>query len=226
MRTLKKEATVDKKTSGYYREECNNIAGFYDMGIKLLCLPVGGEKKFRKRFVDFISPRKGERVLDVCCGTGTLSIMVAEKVGLQGMVVGVDLSPTMIEVAKQKGNHSNVEFVLATAELLPFKENTFNKILCSFGLHEMTKAGRRNALREMHIVLKKNGRLNINDGNLPKNPFVRFIYKTALTAVEEETAYNLIFKGNLWREIRESGFKITEHKTYFLDVLQMISARA
>lgn len=217
--------TVDKRTSGYYREECNDLAGSYDMGVKLLCLPVGGEKKFRKRFVDFISPRNGEWVLDVCCGTGTLSIMIAEKVRLQGTVVGVDLSPNMIKSAKQKGTHSNVEFVLATAELLPFKENTFNKTLCSFGLHEMTKAGRRNALREMHIVLKKNGRLNVNDGNLPKNPFVRFIYKTALKAVEEETAYNLIFKGNLWGEIRELGFKITRRKTYFLDTLQMISAR-
>jgi len=225
VRTLRKEATVDKKTSGYYREDCNNIAGSYDMEVKLVCLPFGGEKKFRKRFVDFISPRKGERVLDVCCGTGTLSIMIAEKVRLQGVVVGVDLSPNMIKVAKQKGKHSNVEFVLATAELLPFRENTFNKALCSFGLHEMTRVGRRNALREIHIVLKKNGRLNVCDGNLPKNPFIRLIYKTALKVVEEETAYNMIFKGNLWGEIRESGFNITEHKMYFLDTLQMISAR-
>jgi len=225
VRSLRKEATVDKGTSGYFREDCNNIAGSYDIQVKLVCLPFGGEKKFRKRFVDFISPRNGEWVLDVCCGTGTLSIMIAEKVRLQGTVVGVDLSPNMIKVAKQKGTHSNVEFVLATAELLPFKENTFNKALCSFGLHEMTRVGRRNALREIHIVLKKNGRLNVCDGNLPKNPFVRFIFKAALKVVEEETAYNLIFKGNLWREIRESGFKITERKTYFFDTLQMISAR-
>lgn len=165
-------------------------------------------------------------MLDVCCGTGTLSIMIAEKVGLKGAVVGVDLSHNMIKTAKQKGKNSNVEFVLATAELLPFKENTFNKVLCSLGLHEMTKTGRRNTLKEIQKTLKRNGILNVCDGNLPKNPFVRFVYKIALKVVEEETAYNLIFKGNLWREIRESGFKITEHKTYFLDVLQMISACA
>jgi ubiquinone/menaquinone biosynthesis C-methylase UbiE len=183
-------------------------------------------KRSLEKIVDFISPRKGEWMLDVCCGTGTLSIMIAEKVGLKGAVVGVDLSHNMIKTAKQKGKNSNVEFVLATAELLPFKENTFNKVLCSLGLHEMTKTGRRNTLKEIQKTLKRNGILNVCDGNLPKNPFVRFVYKIALKVVEEETAYNLIFKGNLWREIRESGFKITEHKTYFLDVLQMISACA
>jgi len=183
------------------------------------------EEKFRKGVVDFIGPRKGEWVLDVCYGTGTLSIMVAEKVGLQGVVIGVDLSPNMIRVAKQKRKHFNVEFVLATAELLPFKENTFKKALCSFGLHEMTKAGRRNALREIHRLLKKNGRLNDCDGNLPKNPFIRFLDKVVLKVVEEETAYNMIFKENLWSEIRESGFKITDCKTCFLDTLQMISAK-
>jgi len=89
----------------------------------------------------------------------------------------------------------------------------------------MTKAGRRNTLREIHRVLKKNGKLNVNDGNLPKNLFVRFIDKVVLKVVEEETAYNMVFKENLWGEIRESGFKITECRMYLFDTLQMISAK-
>jgi hypothetical protein len=48
VRTLRKKAMINKNTSGYYREECNNIASFYDIAVKFICLPFGGEKKFRK----------------------------------------------------------------------------------------------------------------------------------------------------------------------------------
>lgn len=221
---LKEEAS-DNKTSGYYREECDRIAGFYDLGVRLLCLPFGGEKKFRIGLVDFIDPKKREWVLDVCCGTGTLSVMVTERVGSEGVVVGVDLSPNMIRVAKQKTKRFNVDFVLATAELLPFRENVFNKALCSFGLHEMTKVGRQNCLREVHKVLKNNGRLYVYDGSLSKNTFARFVERIVLKVYEGETAYNMIFKENLLEEIRKSGFELTRRKTFFLGALQMISAR-
>lgn len=219
-----KEETVDKRTSGYYREECDKIANFYDLGVRLLHFPFGGEMKFRREFVGFVNPRKGELVLDVCCGTGTLSMMVAEKVGLKGLVVGVDLSPGMIRVAKRKRKSFNVEFVLATAELLPFKEKTFNKALCSLGLHEMTKAGRQNSLREAHRVLKRNGGLHVYDGNLPKNPLIRLVGRVILKIYEGETAYNMIFKEKLLEEIRRSGFKIRKRRTCSLDAIQMISA--
>lgn len=223
MRTSRGEE-ARKKISGYYREECNKIASFYDLGLKLLCLPLGGEKKFRKGFVDFIGPTRGEYLLDVCCGTGTLSIMIAEEIGSQGLVVGVDLSPNMIRIARQKGKNRNVEFVLASAELLPIKETMFNKAICSFGLHEMTRTGRGNALREINRVLKKNGRLNVHDLNLPKSQIARLIGKVLLKLAEEKTAYNMIFKEKLWSEIKDSEFKMRRFKAYFLDALQMISA--
>jgi len=221
---LREEAS-DNKTSGYYREECDRIAGFYDFGVKILCLPFGGEKKFRIELVDFIDPKKREWVLDVCCGTGTLSVMVTERVGSEGVVVGVDLSPNMIRIAKQKAKRLNVEFVLATAELLPFKENVFNKALCCLGLHEMTKVGRQNCLREIHKVLKNNGGLYVYDGNLSKNTFARFIERIVLKVYEGETAYNMVFKENLLEEIVESGFEIARRVTFSFGALQMISAR-
>jgi len=201
------------------------MAVFYDLGVKLLSLPFGGEGKFRTGLVDFIDPKKREWVLDVCCGTGTLSVMVAEKVGSKGVVIGIDLSPNMIRVAKQKTKRFDVEFVLATAELLPFRENSFNKALCSLGLHEMTKVGRQNCLREIHKTLKDKGGLYIYDGNLSENTFARFIERIILKVFEGETAYNMIFKENLSKEIRKGGFEITRRKTFFFGALQMISAR-
>jgi len=221
----KEKKAVDGKFSGYYREECDKIASFYDFGAKLFYFPFGGERKFRRMFVEFISPKSGERVLDVCCGTGTLSVLIAEKVGSRESIVGVDLSPEMIKVAKQKKKGFNIELVLATAELLPFKDGSFDKALCSLGLHEMTKTGRQNSLKETRRILKDNGKLHICDWNTPEDHFSCFIEKLFLKIYEGETAYNMVFRGNFLEEIRKSGFKIIKRKTCSINILQMILAK-
>jgi SAM-dependent methyltransferase len=101
----------------------------------------------------------GIRVLDLACGPGDPTLEVAETVGPNGEVVGVDLSAGALDVAREraatKGIH-NARFETANAEALPFADGMFDRIVCRFGAMFFEDLPR--AAREMRRVLGRNGR--------------------------------------------------------------------
>jgi ubiquinone/menaquinone biosynthesis C-methylase UbiE len=113
--------------------------------------------------VDLAQPQRGDRVLDVACGTGIVLRTVADRVGPTGALVGVDLNPGMLKVARtvwSRGSHSApVEWQEATADQLPFPNAWFDVTYCQLGLQFF--ADRSAALREMHRVLAPGGRLAV-----------------------------------------------------------------
>jgi SAM-dependent methyltransferase len=68
--------------------------------------------------------QKGDRVLDVACGTGALTLAAAEIAGLSGSVVGLDANPEMLAVARRKP--AQIEWLEGTAEALPLPDNSFD----------------------------------------------------------------------------------------------------
>jgi len=99
----------------------------------------------------------GMRVVDVACGTGVLAIEAARATQPGGSVVGVDLNPGILAVARSKD--PNIDWQEAPAEALPFDSDEFDAALCQFGLmffHERNAAN-----REMLRVLRPGGRLAI-----------------------------------------------------------------
>jgi demethylmenaquinone methyltransferase/2-methoxy-6-polyprenyl-1,4-benzoquinol methylase len=71
------------------------MGAFYDTLLDLVFyFPCGGEKRFRRKCLDFAIPLKGENILDVCCGTGSFSYLIASRVGFEGQVIGLDLCKT------------------------------------------------------------------------------------------------------------------------------------
>ena len=100
--------------------------------------------------------KANQSVLDMACGTGALSIMIAAKAR---RVVGIDKSSTMIHTAnlsKQKRLIENVEFLQADATMaLPFKPGEFDTALISMGLHQFPFASGCTVLQEMHNVAKE-----------------------------------------------------------------------
>jgi ubiquinone/menaquinone biosynthesis C-methylase UbiE len=112
--------------------------------------------------IDLTHPQKGDRVVDVACGTGIVARTAANLVGPTGAVVGVDLNPGMLKVARtmwSTGPHSGVpiEWHEASAENLPLPNASFNVVCCQLGLQFFPD--RPAALREMHRVLAPGGRL-------------------------------------------------------------------
>ena len=108
--------------------------------------------------VDRLDVRSGERALDVACGTGAVTRVLAGRVGPQGQVVGVDLNPAMLAVAQSLGP-AGVEFREANATQLPFGDAEFDLAVCQQGLQFVPEPDR--AVREMARVLRPGGRLGV-----------------------------------------------------------------
>ena len=104
----------------------------------------------------------GEHVLDLACGTGLVTLAAAESVGVQGSVLGTDLSGQMVEVARRRAAEqqvSNASFKRMDAEALDLPDATFDVVLCSLGLMYLPDPQR--AVSEWRRVLKPGGRVVI-----------------------------------------------------------------
>jgi ubiquinone/menaquinone biosynthesis C-methylase UbiE len=111
---------------------------------------------------------RGEYVLDVACGTGVVTRLAAARVGREGRVVGVDVNPGMLDVARSlpAPDGAEVEWREASAEALPFPDESFDVVCCQLGL--MFVPDRAAATREMRRVLSPGGRLALNTpGRIP-----------------------------------------------------------
>ena len=113
--------------------------------------------QFAPKLADAARVGKGERVLDVACGTGILARESLRRVGPSGRVVGIDPVPGMIEVAKQIA--PDVEWRQGKAESLPFPDELFDAVVSQFGL--MFFMDRAQAIQEMLRVLSPTGRLAV-----------------------------------------------------------------
>ena len=112
------------------------------------------------RVIALVNPQPGELVLDVACGTGALTRVVAQSIGPNGQVVGLDLYSDMLAVAHtitpDPSSAAPIEWREGDVSAIPFEDETFDIVFCNFGL--MFFPNRVAALKEMRRVLKLDGR--------------------------------------------------------------------
>jgi len=166
---------VDEKESRV-KHVFDSVADNYDIMNDLMSL---GIHRLWKRYTSNVSQlRTGDRVLDVASGSGDLSRLFSKKVGASGHVYVTDINEAMLNVGRDRltdaGIVKNVSFVIANAEVLPFKSNYFNCISMGFGLRNVTDKPK--ALASMYEKLAPGGKLMILEFSKPTLPLLKPIY--------------------------------------------------
>ena len=166
--------------------------------------------------LDGASLMPGEAVLDAACGTGLVTLRAAQQVGPNGVVVGVDTSGRMVEVAQRHAracNCTNTSFMRNDLENLALSDASFDVALCSLGLMYMPDAGQ--ALQVMRRALRPGGRLAV----AVWGPQARCGWSSVFSIVETEVTsdvcplfFRLGASGALAALCADAGFEVTDER--------------
>lgn len=132
----------------------DGLSKYYDL------MTPAERSRFRRRQIALSGIRSGDRVLDVGCGTGALTLPARVAVGEAGVAAGIDIAPNMIATARQKAKklELDIDFRVASIDDLPYPDAHFDLVMSSLMFHHLPVAVKEKGLREIHRVLKSKGR--------------------------------------------------------------------
>lgn len=167
-------------------------------------LTLGRARRWARRCIDLLGLRGDERVLDIGCGTGLLTLETACRV-LRGQVVGVDASNRMLEVARRRRSRPNILYRAAVAERLPFDDASFDAACSSFFFHHIAADLKKRALSEATRVLRCGAPLVIFDMAEPYHSVGWLVSWLSWKVLRQpEIRENML--GMVPRLLEESGF--------------------
>lgn len=154
---------------------------FYDLVIQL------HSKDESSTLRDFLIKKTGvgpgDRILDICTGTGAVAMAAHKVIVPKGLVVGLDFSYGMLSKAREKARKKGLSalyLVMGDVGEMPFKGDVFECATCSHSMYELESETRMNALNEICRALKENGRFFMMEHCKPRNPFIRLLYYVRL----------------------------------------------
>ena len=148
---MKTEMERVNRPSAQARESYNSLSCWYD-------LFTGSEKRFTDLGIQMLDVQPDESVLEIGCGTGYALVQFSKK---SGKVIAIDLSERMLKIAQSKIKNKNVGLCQADGLFLPFFKEQFKNIFISFTLELFDTPDMPKVLKEIHRVLKKDGKVGI-----------------------------------------------------------------
>ncbi len=148
---ISKEEIIAKTIATY-----NRAADYFDAP------PLSFWNRFGQKTIEHLCVRPGDRVLDVCCGTGASAIPAAKCVGSTGAVLGIDLCERLLDLARTKAQNQgleNIEFQTGDFENLGYESESFDGIVCVFGIFFVPDMAA--AIRELWRMVRPGGKLAI-----------------------------------------------------------------
>lgn len=148
----------------------------------------------------------GQRVLDLACGTGTLTIAI-EQAHLQATIIGIDGDPAILRQARAKAERNGVEIQLdqGMSYELPYTDESFDHVLSSLFFHHLTRENKLRTFTEVRRVLKPGGEFHVADWGAPRNALMKLASQGIVMLDGATTKDN--FAGRLPEFIRQSGFE-------------------
>lgn len=158
-----------EQKADYVKGMFDSIAFGYD---RVNDLMTGGmHRLWKRRMLSLVAPAPGEAVLDLATGTGDLAIGLLGRVGPTGQVVGLDFSPGMLAIARERHAGANVTWREGDMLALPFEDASFDVVTVGFGLRNVTDLDQ--ALAEIARVLKPGGRFGSLEMARPRTGVMR-----------------------------------------------------
>ena len=177
------------------------LTGVYDVGVRLTMR----EGRWRRLIVDEIAAVEPRVVLDVGCGTGTLTIAAADQLR-ETRVVGLDGDRKVLDLARRKTGSERVEWVEGLADELPFGDGEVDALMTTLVFHHLPLGIKRAALVEARRVLRPGGRLVVGDWGRPQDPVMSVAF-LALQCLDGFANTGDNRRGLVPQLISESGFE-------------------
>lgn len=187
------------------------LTGLYDPVVALSTR----ENAFKSALADQAGIAAGHRVLDLGCGTATLSILSKQKQP-NAVIVGIDGDAKILGIAKKKAHKAGVQvtFDKGMSFDLPYENESFDRVISSLFFHHLSRESKVNTLREVIRVLKSGGEFHVADWGLPASRLMRGAsYMIQLLDGFETTTDN--FNGLLPKLITDAGFSFVKETNYF-----------
>lgn len=194
------------------KSQMEKMVDSYDSYMRRITL--GKENKLRELTVDLAQVSAGDTVLEIGCGTGTLSLEAKRKTGPAGKVYGIDIISGMIERSRNKAAQAglDVSFQIGSVDDIPYEDNMFDVVMCSFMIFHMSEAVRRKGIEEIYRVLKPQGQLLVLDLNLPARRVPRALMKLFLGFMLKHDLKELMplmqTAGFLETELKQAKFRV------------------
>lgn len=154
----------------------HSVAKNYDLMNDLMS--AGIHRLWKLFTIELSQVRAGQCVLDLAGGSGDLTKLLSKKVGASGEIILADINAAMLAVGRDRlldaGIHSNIRYIQANAQSLPFANNTFHCITMAFGLRNVTD--KFMALQSMFRTCKPGGKVMILEFSTPTLPGLKPIY--------------------------------------------------
>ncbi len=180
----------------------DGLSKYYDL------MTPAERSRFRRKQIELSGLRAAERVLDVGCGTGALTILARIVAGEAGEAAGIDIAANMISTAQNKASRAglDIDFRVASVDELPFPDGYFDLVTSSMMFHHLPVQIKERGLLEIHRVLKAEGRFFLCDFLTP-HPLTAPVMFLLLVWIRP-TRFQLF--GKLPGLIRKCGFSPPE----------------
>jgi ubiquinone/menaquinone biosynthesis C-methylase UbiE len=171
------------------------------------------EETFKRKLVQQANIQPKMKVLDLGCGTGTLTLMLKRRYP-EAEVTGMDGDPQVLDIARDKTHGTSIQWDEGLASSLPYPDSVFDRVVTSLVIHHLVTDDKRRAFKEIHRVLKPHGELHVLDFGAPHSSITRFMitYMRRL----EEAADN--FDGQIPLFVTEAGFGEVKEAQNFVTI--------
>jgi len=179
------------------------------------------EEMFKRELIRQANISAGQRVLDLGCGTATLTILIKQS-RPDAEVVGLDGDVQVLEIGRAKAAKAGVDITLdhGMAFQLPYLDGSFDRVVSSLVFHHLSREDKQRAMNEVFRVLRPGGELHLADLGKPQHAFAQFI--SLFVRRFERAADN--FDGLLPEMMRRAGFVGVVEPAQFVGALSLYKA--